>query len=59
MDTFLAIPTSTTYTPLVSPSAVVVENIVTPIIPAKPILRLYPKTYTTFGLTAIAGPNTA
>lgn len=41
MDTFFAIPSSTTYTPL-SPSAVIVEDIITPILPNTPYYNLYP-----------------
>lgn len=59
MDTFLALPTSTTYTPL-SPSAVIVEDIVTPIIPTRPMLNLYPysRVVSNIGLTTVL-PNTA
>lgn len=49
MDTFFAIPTSTTYTPL-SPSAVVVEDIITPIIPTRPYFNLYPRVVSTVGV---------
>ena len=49
MDTFFAIPTSTTYTPL-SPSAIVVNDIITPIIPTHPYFNLYPRAASTVGV---------
>lgn len=58
MDTFMAIPSSTAYTPF-SPSTVVVEDIVTPIIPAKPILSVYPRVVTNIGIASVFQPSTA
>ena len=58
MDTFFAFPTSTTYTPL-TPSAVIVENVITPIIPRRPFMQMYPKVVTNYGLTSLLAPSTA
>lgn len=43
MDSFIAFPTSTTYTPL-SPVSVIVDEIITPVIPTIPILTTYQTT---------------
>jgi hypothetical protein len=47
MDTFYAVPTSTTYTPLNSSTPVIVNGYVNPILPIKPILSPYISTYST------------
>lgn len=46
MDTFYAVPTSTTYTPLNSTPSVFVNGYVNPILPIKPILSPYVYTQT-------------
>lgn len=60
MDSFIAIPTSTTYTPL-SPrlNTVVVEDVVTPIIPMRTVSTRYPRVVTGYGVTSLLSPATA
>lgn len=56
MDTFYAVPTSTS--PL-TPRAVIVEDIITPIIPAKSTWDIYPRTITSIGYAQVFQPSTA
>ena len=58
MDSFLGVPVSTTYTSL-SPQPVLVNGNLVPILPAKPLLSVYPKTTTVLGSTTVLGPSTA
>jgi len=60
MDTFIAIPSSTTYTPL-SPrlSTIVVEDVVTPIVPVRTISTNYPRVVTGLGVASIFQPSSA
>jgi hypothetical protein len=58
MDIFFALPTSSTYTPL-SPSAVVVEDILTPIITSRPFFNIYPKVTTNIGSAYVMQPSSA
>ena len=42
MDTFYAIPTSTTVTPLSSASSVFIDDVIRPIIPVRSVINTYP-----------------
>ncbi|VBB17953.1 hypothetical protein YASMINEVIRUS_416 [Yasminevirus sp. GU-2018] len=61
MDTFFAIPTSTTYTPLSSASSVIVEDIVTPIlpVPTRTVFTNIPRVnvVTGLGVTSVYRPS--
>lgn len=69
MDTFFAIPTSTQYTPLSPASSVFVEDIVSPILPARTVFTTYPPVYrnplviprvvTGLGVTSVYTPTSA
>lgn len=70
MDTFFAIPTSTQYTPLSPASTVLIEDIVTPIVPARSLITsayssiyanplVVPRVVTGLGVTNVYTPTNA
>lgn len=69
MDTFFAIPTSTQYTPLSPASSVFVEDIVSPILPARTMFSTYqpvyrnplviPRVVTGLNMTSVYTPTSA
>jgi hypothetical protein len=59
---FFAYPTSTTITPLSPTTSVIVEDIITPIIPARSFVSTtlnFPRAVTRFGLSTIFQPSSA